>query len=88
MNAQTTTTRVARCGCGAERPSAPDLAFFTSAERAASDRCEHCSYAEGAHDEDVRVRPHMLRAMSDGHTFAQSAPRAHDTFYCGCRGWD
>ena len=86
--AEAASTRVARCSCGAEAPSTEFLAFRETAESHAADRCETCGYAECAHADDVRSKPHMRRAMSDGHVFVQAQPRDFDTFYCGHSGWD
>lgn len=87
MSENTSTTRIARCSCGAERPSSPSLAFFESAESSDIGRCV-CGYAEVAHSPEVRERPHMRRTMGDGHPFTQRPIADHDRFYCGCRGWD
>lgn len=83
------TTRMAVCHCGEKRPSSTSLAFFDTAERRAASRCQHCRYAPIAHHVDVRNRPHMVKAMRDGHDFEQTDPATlTDIFYCGCDGWD
>lgn len=86
--AEAAATRIAKCSCGAEAPSTPYLAFYRTAEQDAQDSCEICRYSESAHAPEVRQRPHMRRAMSDGHAFVQRVPADHDSYYCGCRGWD
>jgi hypothetical protein len=91
--------RVARCTCGRERPSDPSLPFFEyRGEGSASAHHCVCGYAECAHDPDYmevacvhgpdgKRRPTVVeQGRCDGFT-----PRGawdHDTFYCGCRGWD
>ena len=85
----TETVRMAKCTCGKEVPSTPSL-LRTTAEQWAKDRCAVCCYALGAHSPESRVKPHMRRAMGDGHEFVPTPPdaRDYDTYYCGCRGWD
>lgn len=86
-----TATRMARCAyyssCGTEVPSTRRLAFFESAESLAHDRCV-CGYASAAHQAGVREQAHLRRTMGDGHEFTQRPEQPHDTFYCGCKGWD
>lgn len=83
----TTTTRVARCQCGAERPSDPSLPFFE--DRSAGTQnlfCKNCRYSLVAHElarELVRPNPHVcdrFEPMREGYET--------DSFYCGCGGWD
>lgn len=64
------------------------LPFLQTAESHAQERCAHCGYADVAHEEPTRSRPHLAKVMGNGHVFTQAEPRDHDTFYCGCRGWD
>lgn len=86
--AEAAATRVARCVyCKAEAPSTSFLAFFESAESRVADRCV-CGYTKGAHAPDVRTRPHMRLTMQDGHPFTQMEAPDHDSYYCGCRGFD
>lgn len=81
-------SRRARCSCGREVASFSGLAFRQTAESHAEGRCGTCGYADVAHEEPTRSRPHLARVMSDGHEFTQAEPRDYDTYYCGCRGWD
>jgi hypothetical protein len=104
MDATLLTGRTARCGCGAERPSAGDgrgsLAFFEylgPGSRPAEIVCRHCRYHDVAHDPD-----HMATLAPDRNGlrrptvvesgkcpgFEPHGPFDHDRFYCGCRGWD
>ena len=88
--------RMARCayfkGCGNERPSDRGLAFFESGEAGADDRCV-CGYAPIAHDRAAQERAGYGRPSSvvDRGICTGYAPRpdrGHDTYYCGCHGWD
>ena len=74
--------------CRKSVPSHAYLPFLETAEKQAEGRCTHCGYADVAHEEPTRSRPHLARAMGNGHEFTQAEPRDHDTYYCGCRGWD
>jgi hypothetical protein len=98
------TGRVARCGCGEERPSELSregrLAFFEyrgPGSREARERCAVCAYYECAHD------PEHLDKLAHGRDgkrrptvvesgkctgFQAHGPFDHDRYYCGCRGWD
>lgn len=85
------TTRVARCGCGNERPSSPGLAFFQfrgEGSRDALAACKTCWLYEVAHVVDptrVDSRPHP---ETIGHAFEPHGAFDVDLFYDGCRGWD
>lgn len=74
--------------CRKSVPSHRFLPFRETAEHHAQGRCSGCGYAEVAHEEPTRSRPHLARVMGNGHEFTQAEPRDHDTYYCGCRGWD
>ena len=74
--------------CRKSVPSHRFLSFLETAEHFAQGRCSDCGYADVAHEEPTRSRPHLAHVMGDGHVFTQAEPRDHDTFYCGCRGWD
>lgn len=79
--------RTARCSCGATRPSSTGLAFFEyrgEGSRSAVDTCKHCRYALVAH-ERKRSEPH-LRLVCDH--FEPHGAWEHDSFYCGCRGFE
>lgn len=78
------TGRDARCGygCGAERPSSPDLPFFEyhgPGSREATVICE-CGHNITAHTREGS----MCKCTS----FKRRGPRETDSYYCGCRGWD
>lgn len=88
LAAEAASTRVALCVyCKAEAPSTSFLPFWQSAESRVAGQCV-CGYAEVAHTEEVRNRPHLRNTMSDGHQFTQRPVEGHDSYYCGCRGWD
>lgn len=77
--------RTARCGyyshCRHEEPSAYTLAFFEyngAGSRAATEYCR-CGYQRVAHE---------IGLAHDCKAFEPRGPREHDTYYCGCYGWD
>lgn len=91
----TTTTRQARCICGALRPSTELIGdgFFTDlspeaeAARPLKNRscgADRCGYNEGVHHE---VNVFTGRPGITDHAYV---PRVYeyDSWYCGCRGWD
>lgn len=81
--------RMARCGCGEERPSSPDLAFFEfqgPGSHHAEERCKHCFYSLTAHL--LSPVPAHLVGQIDTHEFEPRGDVGYDRFYCGCRGWD
>ena len=84
--------RMARCQCGAERPSDLSLPFFEyrgPGSHEASVACKHCSYHLEAHLRDERrVDPSTVVERGKCPGFEARGPFEHDRFYCGCRGWD
>lgn len=84
------TGRMAHCSQGCTpRPSSPDLAFFEfqgEGSQWATEKCGECGYYLVAHTPEIMARPHMKRIPT--HDFVPAGPRDHDTYYCGCRGWD
>jgi hypothetical protein len=87
------TGRVARCSCGAERPSSFELAFFEfrgEGSKAATQACAHCGYFAVAHGPDAPRRNHgqsaVERAGCPG--FEPHGSWDYDIYYCGCRGWN
>jgi hypothetical protein len=87
--------RLAKCGCGAKKPSSPSLAFFEfrgPGSRTANDTCK-CGYALAAHDpiEMARNVPSNRCTVVELGKCKGFEPRGayeFDSFYCGCRGWD
>lgn len=78
--------RTARCYCGAEAPSRPDLFGFQylgldSPE--SRETCKHCRYKEVAHVGNAHDRGRHICSQ-----FEPIGPRDTDRYYCGCRGWD
>lgn len=90
--------REARCTCGASRPSTSEhLAFFEyrgEGSKRAIETCRHCRYAEIAHTQEIVRGPSnsilVHNVVEEGKCpgFEPHGPFDHDTFYCGCRGWD
>lgn len=92
-----TTVRMARCGCGKERPSSERdaLAFFEDCGpgSTSANSCV-CGYYECAHDPKHMAQPSGARArltvvergLCGG--FTPRGDIGHDRYYCGCRGWD
>lgn len=83
------TGRVARCGCGSERPSTLDgsLAFFEfrgEGSRAALTTCKNCGYGDQAHTPEVMARNKALKCTN----CEPHGAYPYDLFYDGCRGWD
>lgn len=89
MNVETRGTRMARCSCGNERPSADReiLPFFEDHgedSKWATEQC-HCLGLKEIHQE---INPSTGRAGVTDHEFHPRGPAEYDEFYCGCRGWD
>ena len=76
--------RTARCayGCGSEKPSDTDLAFFEyqgpGSEKARRE-CKNCGRYDTAHGKGHQ------RVCSD---FQAVGDTGKDMYYCGCKGWD
>lgn len=51
----------------------------------ATKHCAKCMYVDTVHAE---INPHTGRPGVTDHPFTPRGPAAHDTYYCGCRGWD
>jgi hypothetical protein len=87
--------RTAKCGCGKSVPSTSHESLFGfeyrgPASSEATDICV-CGYHKVAHDpEGVKNNVYKRTVVQDGKCsgFRPRGPREHDTFYCGCRGWD
>lgn len=84
-------TRMARCGCGKERPSSEreTLAFFEDRSPGTCDEtCAICRYHKVAHErQPTRVNPEVPKQCQ--HEFVpMTEGYPTDTFYCGHRGWD
>lgn len=87
--------RIARCGYMAGTPGHAEgvpsnwgLAFFEyQGEDSYSSLLCKCGYAKVAHEyNEKRVSPEPIECKVGGYT-----PRGdvgHDSYYCGCRGWD
>ena len=75
--------REARCAyCGAAQPSNTDLAFFEfhgEGSENARKMCKNCGYYKTAHD---------AGKCDDCVGFEPHGAYDHDSYYCGCRGWD
>lgn len=83
------TGRTARCSCGHERPSSPELPFFQYRGPGSRDQltsCKHCRYAPEAHTRKAETGERHLDRVCDN--FEADPDGRQDTFYCGCRGWD
>lgn len=83
--------RVARCACGMEKPSSPDLAFFEyrgEGSSVATTSCKTCRYHRIAHERAANdpEATHLRHIL--GHDFEPVGGLDEDIFYCGCRGWD
>lgn len=79
--------RTARCGCGVERPSSFDLAFFEfcgPGSPSATNVCKNCGYTQTAHESDNHARRRGKVCQS----FTPRGDIGYDIYYCGCRGWD
>lgn len=77
------TGRMARCSCGATKPSSPSaLAFFTYRGPCSLESTETCKCGlyRSAHSPE---KPHVKCKE-----FIARGPNEFDSFYCGCRGWD
>lgn len=80
------TVRVARCDCGREEPSSPNLPFFQfrgEGSPEATDVCV-CGFYDTAH-EAKRTGRRVSSAVCD--EFTPRGPLPTDIFYCGCRGF-
>lgn len=90
------TGRMARCSCGAERPSDKDrLAFFEYRGPGSSFAVEICAcgFYRSAHEPEEcrkRVRGNQQTVVESGRCagFTSQGPHEFDSYYCGCRGWD
>lgn len=93
--------RIAKCYCGNSRPSTEAidgrLAFFEYRGPGTEDNwnhpCKHCGYYRSAHDPVAMARnvPSNRRTIVEQGKcpgYEPRGPAAHDTYYCGCRGWD
>jgi hypothetical protein len=86
-------SRIARCECGAERPSVEREELFGFQDRGpgsfeARNRCT-CGYLREAHFPDSsRVRPLTVVERFLCKQFEPKGPRQYDSFYCGCRGME
>lgn len=81
--------RMAKCGCGALRPSIDfkNLAFFEyrgKGSTAATESCKNCKYHQNAHRPEVMAKNTALKCTN----FEPHGAFEFDVFYCGCRGWD
>lgn len=79
--------RTARCGCGQERPSSTDLAFFEylgPETEHAQHRCKHCGYYDFVHGTKIEPKHYVNRCPG----FEALGDDGHDQYYCGCGGWD
>jgi hypothetical protein len=76
--------RKARCICGTEKTSSPNLPFFECCDAGSTEAVDHCrcGYHMVAHGKPL----HPAFKVCD--SFTPRGARAHDRFYCGCRGWD
>lgn len=84
------TDRIAKCTCGKQEPSNPNLAFFTyrgEGSRDATVSCGDCGYHDTAHQRARELREPHLKGLLD-HEFTPRGAWEFDLFYCGCRGWD
>lgn len=84
--------RVARCTCGREEPSSQSLPFFEyrgEGSTVATTSCKTCRYRKVAHERAVNdpAATHLHHIIV-GHDFEPVGGFDHDSFYCGCRGWD
>jgi hypothetical protein len=89
----TTEVRPIKCSyCKATPPAGrgpSEVAFFEDRgpdSRYATDTCGNCRYAEAAHADEVRTRPHLAGRVCV--EFTPAGPAEYDLFYCGCHGWD
>lgn len=81
-------TRVAKCSCGKEEPSSLSLAFFEFRGPGSNitRMCDICGFNDVVH---WPINPNTGRShRARDHTFVPRSPLVHDTYYCGCRGWD
>jgi hypothetical protein len=76
--------RTARCHCWTTRASSTLLAFFEyrgPGSRVGEEMCARCNFYGVAHD--VTGARNGVR-----HAFVPHGPFEHDTYYCGCDGWN
>lgn len=93
MTETTSTTRVAKCYCGRTEPVDTNIVrmgfyeFQGEGSEWATTLCaaERCGYRDTVHQ---AINPHTGREGITDHEFVARGARDHDTFYCGCRGWD
>ena len=88
--------RMARCVCGRREPSAnwQSLAFFEARGEGSECAMKHCKcgYYECAHDAEqlkalnIHNTTVIERGICSG--FTPHGAYEHDSYYCGCRGWD
>lgn len=75
------TGRIAKCGCGNEKPSSLDLPFFEYCGPGSwSASICTCGFAESAHESGT----HKIACKN----YNPRGDIGYDRFYCGCRGWD
>lgn len=82
--------RTASCYCHKTQASDWGLAFFQyrgPGSPDARDKCAVCGFHEVAHRP---INPHTGRERNprQAHDFVPHGPYEHDSFYCGCGGWD
>lgn len=93
------TERTAKCAyCNATRPSSEweQLAFFENrgdGTKWATDHCACCGYTLSAHTVEGmanNVPSNRRTVVEQGKCpgFIAKGPWEHDSYYCGCRGWD
>jgi hypothetical protein len=83
--------RKARCMCGKTEPSTRwgEIAFFVFNGEGSvwAATCGNCKYNECTHHQD-----YMDTLVGDRKVtcfdYVPRGPREHDSYYCGCRGWD
>ncbi len=79
--------RLAKCDCGATKPSHINLPFFEfqgeNSDRARTS-CKNCPYFDTAHTDEVRARNPRVKCIN----FEPHGAYEFDRMYCGCRGWD
>jgi hypothetical protein len=81
--------RIAKCGCGKERPSTEENLPFFEYQGDGSYRAELICIQCGMHtDVHQEINPSTKRAGVTDHEFSRRGDVGHDVYYCGCRGWD
>lgn len=92
MQTNADTTRIAKCACCANTAvSSQNLPFFEDKTRKVKPEMEQCvcGYYRMAHDnraERIANGQSAVAAICDDFT-ARPQPD-HDTYYCGCGGWN